>query len=82
MGAGCVPVVFRGGGPLEIVEEGRTGYFFSSVKELLAATCSTPASCARIRPRRWSGAGRVAAAQRFSDTAFAERLTALAVNGL
>jgi glycosyltransferase involved in cell wall biosynthesis len=79
MGAGCVPVVFRGGGPLEIVEEGRTGYFFGSVTELLAATrqhaCivrEDPAQALAWRRAAW------AAAQRFSDTAFADRLTALA----
>jgi glycosyltransferase involved in cell wall biosynthesis len=78
MGAGCVPVVFRGGGPLEIVEEGRTGYLFGSVRELLAATRQhssivreDPGQAMAWRLAAW------AAAQRFSDPAFAERLTAL-----
>lgn len=78
MGSGCVPVVFRGGGLLEIVEEGRSGYAFRSIGELVATTRRLATvfrhDCQEAQNWRrtvWS------AAQRFSDAAFAERLTAL-----
>ena len=35
---GCVPVVFRGGGQTEIVEDGLSGFLFSSEKELTDKT--------------------------------------------
>jgi glycosyltransferase involved in cell wall biosynthesis len=35
---GCVPVVFRGGGQTEIVEDGISGFLFSSEKELIDKT--------------------------------------------
>jgi glycosyltransferase involved in cell wall biosynthesis len=35
---GCVPVVFRGGGQTEIVEDGLSGFLFSSEQELIDKT--------------------------------------------
>lgn len=35
---GCVPVVFRGGGQTEIVEDGLSGFLFSSENELIERT--------------------------------------------
>jgi len=34
----CLPIVFRGGGQPEIVEEGKTGFLFRNEGEMLAAT--------------------------------------------
>lgn len=38
MAAGCVPVVFDGGGPAEVVEHGRTGFRWRSIDELTRYT--------------------------------------------
>lgn len=38
MAAGCVPIVFAGGGQLEIVAEGQTGYFWKNTRELVTKT--------------------------------------------
>lgn len=38
MAAGCVPIVFAGGGQKEIVDEGETGYFWENTRELVAKT--------------------------------------------
>ncbi len=38
MSAGCVPVVFGGGGQLEIIEEGKTGFFWQTQDELIEKT--------------------------------------------
>ncbi len=35
---GCVPIVFRGGGQTEIIEDGVSGYLFSSERELFEKT--------------------------------------------
>jgi len=78
MGAGCVPIVFGAGGPLEIVEVGRTGYVFSSVRGLLEATRrhSEIVRDDHARARAWRQAV-WSAAQGFSDAAFRERFGAL-----
>jgi glycosyltransferase involved in cell wall biosynthesis len=34
----CLPIVFRGGGQPEIVEDGKTGFLFRSEEEMMAAT--------------------------------------------
>lgn len=38
MSAGCIPVVYREGGPGLIVEDGRTGHLFSNVEQLRGLT--------------------------------------------
>ena len=38
MSAGCVPIVHAAGGPMDLVEHGRTGYVFRSIDELCALT--------------------------------------------
>ena len=34
----CLPIVFRGGGQPEIVEEGKTGFLFRNEEEMMATT--------------------------------------------
>lgn len=34
----CLPIIFRGGGQPEIVEDGKTGFLFSDEDELMSAT--------------------------------------------
>ena len=41
MGAGCVPVVYGGGGQREIVEDGKTGLLWETPEELIQKTVST-----------------------------------------
>jgi O-antigen biosynthesis protein len=38
MSAGCIPVVAGQGGPAELVESGRTGFYFGDIAELAAIT--------------------------------------------
>jgi glycosyltransferase involved in cell wall biosynthesis len=38
MSAGCIPIVFNGGGLREIVKEGYNGFLFSNEQELLQKT--------------------------------------------
>lgn len=38
MAAGCIPIVFNGGGQPEIVEEGKTGYLWNTPDELIKKT--------------------------------------------
>lgn len=38
MSAGCVPIVYKGGGQLEIIADGDDGFFWSSVAELIEKT--------------------------------------------
>jgi len=38
MAAGCVPVVFFAGGHKEIIEEGKNGFFFKTISELIEKT--------------------------------------------
>jgi glycosyltransferase involved in cell wall biosynthesis len=38
MAAGCIPVVFRGGGPMEVVEHGVNGFLWNTLDELKAYT--------------------------------------------
>ena len=45
---GCVPVVFRGGGQTEIVEDGISGFLFSSEKELIDKTLGLLGNSARL----------------------------------
>ncbi len=44
MSAGCIPVVFRGGGQPEIVQEGKNGFLWESTDELLEKTRQAMAS--------------------------------------
>lgn len=38
MASGCVPIVFAGGGQLEIVDDGQNGYFWKDIRELVLRT--------------------------------------------
>lgn len=42
MAAGCIPVVFNGGGQTEIVEEGKTGFLWNTTDELIQKTENVP----------------------------------------
>jgi O-antigen biosynthesis protein len=76
MAAGAIPFVFPAGGPLEIVEEGRTGFFWRTPQEL--------AERARHVIDLGDAAGREiasrasASVQRFSKARFADEIRALA----
>jgi len=55
---GCVPVVFRGGGQTEIVEDGASGFLFSSQNELIEKTLwliGNPAGLEEISGRAHKG---------------------------
>jgi glycosyltransferase involved in cell wall biosynthesis len=45
---GCVPVVFRGGGLTETIEDGTSGFLFSSEKELVEKTLGLIANPAKL----------------------------------
>jgi glycosyltransferase involved in cell wall biosynthesis len=71
---GCLPIVFDGGGQREIVENGISGYRFSSISELLDLTRHA------IRERERSGQMALAARQRgatFTRSIFAAKVLAL-----
>jgi glycosyltransferase involved in cell wall biosynthesis len=74
MSAGAVPLVFAGGGQLEVVEPGRSGRFWSTPAELVAATRELIADPARRTAM--AGAAR-RAAERFAPAVFASSLTAI-----
>jgi O-antigen biosynthesis protein len=38
MSAGCIPIVFAAGGPVEVIEEGVTGFHFRTIEELCTRT--------------------------------------------
>jgi glycosyltransferase involved in cell wall biosynthesis len=67
---GCVPVVFRGGGQTEIVEEGTSGFLFSSPKELIDKTMSLLAGPVRLEEMgaRAHERGRAFRREVFADT--------------
>jgi glycosyltransferase involved in cell wall biosynthesis len=71
MAAGCVPVVFDGGGLRESVEHGKNGFLWKTTEELAAQTLTL----ARDEPLRalMSAAGRVRA-ENFSEIRFEARL--------
>lgn len=71
MSAGAVPVVFKGGGPKETIQEGVTGYLWDSLDELARITrrlASNPESLRSCGERcvPWSA--------QFSRSAFADRV--------
>jgi glycosyltransferase involved in cell wall biosynthesis len=73
MAAGCVPVVFDGGGLRESVAHGQTGFLWQTVEELAAYTLQV-ANDDGLRARLAAAAEKRAAD--FSDAKFAERLLA------
>ncbi len=73
MAAGAVPIVFGRGGPVEIVEDGSTGFLWTRPEELIARTLEAAESgLEQIR------AGAHRAAERFAKPRFVEALQALA----
>jgi glycosyltransferase involved in cell wall biosynthesis len=76
MAAGCVPLLFRGGGLPEIVEDGQSGFLWTTLEELKAHTrrvSSDPPLHSRL------AAGAVLRAELFSRKGFEKRwLEALA----
>lgn len=71
---GCVPIVFDGGGLREIVEHGRSGYRFSTAKELVERTATALGSEAALLATGETARRR---AERFSRAAFVEFVEAL-----
>jgi glycosyltransferase involved in cell wall biosynthesis len=68
MAAGAVPIVFSGGGPLEIVADGETGMFWSEPDELVDRTLEAARGAAEpLRMRARVSAGRFGK-PRFVDT--------------
>jgi glycosyltransferase involved in cell wall biosynthesis len=50
MSAGCIPMVYRAGGQIEIVQEGRTGTFWQSEDELVQRTREAIATGTALEP--------------------------------
>jgi glycosyltransferase involved in cell wall biosynthesis len=77
MSAGCVPVVYAEGGPLEIVSEGQTGHLYRTIDELVGKTRSLLED-----PDRWArlAAQAKAGAARFSDALFRDEWRRLAAD--
>lgn len=71
MSAGCVPVAFRSGGPAEIVEDGRSGFLFSSTYEIVSLTREIIQD-----PSRWLAMSSAAEdrSKKFSTSVFAGHL--------
>ena len=76
MAAGAIPFVFPAGGPLEIVEEGRTGFFWRTPEEL--ADRARHAIGLPEAAQREIAARASASVQRFSKARFADEIRALA----
>jgi glycosyltransferase involved in cell wall biosynthesis len=75
MAAEAVPIVIGRGGPLEIVEEGRTGYFWRSIEELVNRTRSIAAGPEANRRRMGKEASE--AVRRFSKERFSREVLEL-----
>ena len=71
MAAGCVPVVFRGGGLPEIVSHAHNGFLWSTLDELRATTRQAADDPALLRSL---AAAAVARSRDFGDEAFEARL--------
>ncbi|MDR3466431.1 MAG: glycosyltransferase [Xanthobacteraceae bacterium] len=77
MSAGCVPLVYAEGGPLEIVSEGQTGYLYRTIDELVGKTRSLLEESdrwARLAEQAKAGA------TRFSDAVFRDEWRRLAAD--
>lgn len=74
MSAGCVPIVFKGGGPQEIIEENKNGYFFEKIDQLREKTRSLMQD--ELRWKRVSDAGKETA-KKFSPSVFSKKVQAL-----
>lgn len=79
MSAGCVPVVFRGGGPPEIVHDGQDGVTWTSTAGLVTATTRLARDPAQYRHLALRAKLR---AQEFSRERFDRRFTAALPVGL
>jgi glycosyltransferase involved in cell wall biosynthesis len=73
MAAGCVPLAFAGGGPREIIADGKTGFLYRDWDELAKKTASAAAS---TRLRAMAKRARASAA-RFSEKRFRAELKRL-----
>jgi len=71
MSAGCVPIVFRGGGQLEIVEEAANGFFWQSKEELISKTVDAIQRQHQLEPISNAAAER---SKEFSRDRFGEKL--------
>jgi glycosyltransferase involved in cell wall biosynthesis len=71
MAAGSVPIVFNGGGLREIIDQGRTGFLWSTTEELAEQSFALIRDDSLQRSVRENA---VAEAKRYSTDAFAARL--------
>lgn len=71
LAAGCIPVVFNGGGLREIITNGKTGYLWSTPEELQQQTLRLTGDEER---RRVIGSAAVEASRTFAGPAFEVRL--------
>jgi glycosyltransferase involved in cell wall biosynthesis len=76
MSAGCVPLAYASGGPCEIIRQGRTGFLFETLDELVERTAGLMQP-ARSGDRIGMGRAAADAARRFSPDAFAARIAQL-----
>jgi glycosyltransferase involved in cell wall biosynthesis len=73
MARGCVPVVFDRGGQREVVEDGVTGFKWSSIEELMTKTGDLIAD---LRLRRRLGSAARAGVMRYDVARFRDNMTA------
>jgi glycosyltransferase involved in cell wall biosynthesis len=77
MSAGCIPIVFGEGGPVEIVEHGVSGFHFRTIDQLCALTRKVMVDMPKQDIARMTNAA-VQTAQSYSDVAFKAKILALA----
>ena len=77
MSAGCVPMVFKLGGPAATVQHKGSGYIYSSQEELVGWTAEVLGRAEGNVPLQQMRAAAVQASVEFSDAALMDRFTAL-----
>ena len=74
MAAGCIPVVFQGGGSMELIEHGVSGFFWTTLDEMKAYTMLV-ATDEALRDRLSASAK--TRAQLFSRSKYVDRFRSL-----
>lgn len=77
MSAGCIPVVYRAGGPCDIIADGVSGFLFDSIDGLVETTASLLGLEGEKRRLPIARAAQ-ATASRYSEVAFADAIAAFA----
>ena len=77
MSAGCVPLVFKLGGPASTVQHQVSGYVYASQDELVGLTAQVLSHAPDDIAMQQMRAAAVQASQEFSDAALIDRFTAL-----